>query len=139
MLQGKRRLKKEKSSYNTKVAVLAGFLIFVPLIVVLILFYLFYAGSAEYINPLSVNKNSPKIKIEDMLSDSNIDIARSVIGQEESIEVELKDGGKVIFSSKKDLKKQITSLQLVLSRLTIEGKKLKILDFRYDNPVVSFY
>ena len=74
-----------------------------------------------------------------MLSDSNIDIARSVIGQEESIEVELKDGGKVIFSSKKDLKKQITSLQLVLSRLTIEGKKLKILDFRYDNPVVSFY
>jgi len=61
MLQGKRRLKKEKSSYNTKVAVLAGFLIFVPLIVVLILFYLFYAGSAEYINPLSVNKNSPKI------------------------------------------------------------------------------
>lgn len=139
MLQGKRRLKKEKSSYNTKIAVLAGFLIFVLLIVALILLYFFYVGSTEYINPLSVNKNSPKIKIEDMLSDSNIEIARSVIGQGESIEIELKDDGKVIFSSKKDLKKQITSLQLMLSRLTIEGKKLKILDFRYDNPVVSFY
>lgn len=139
MLQGKRRLKKEKLFYNTKIAVLAGFLIFVLLAVALTLVYFFYLGSAQYINPLSVNKNSPKIKIEDMLSGSDIEITRSVIGPEASIEVDLKDGGKVIFSSKKDLKKQISSLQLMLSRLTIEGKKLKILDFRYDNPVVSFY
>ena len=139
MLQGKRQLKKDKSLHNVKIALFAGFLIFMFLAVALILLYFFYIGSAEYINPLSINKNSPKIKIEDMLSGSNIEITRSVIGREELIEVELKDGGKVIFSTKKDLKKQITSLQLMLLRLTIEGKKLKILDFRYDNPVVSFY
>jgi len=52
--------------------------------------------------------------------------------------VELRDGGELILSSKKDLENQLSSLQLILSRLTIEGKKLKKLDFRYDNPVVSF-
>ena len=55
-----------------------------------------------------------------------------------SLIVELENEGVVILSSKKDIRSQISSLQLILSRLTIEGKKLKILDFRYDNPVVSF-
>ena len=55
-----------------------------------------------------------------------------------SFAVTLQDGGEVILSSKKDIGSQLTSLQLVLSRLTIEGKKLKRLDFRFDNPVVEF-
>ena len=139
MLQGKRRLKKEKSSRSTKLAFMLGLFIFVFLAGILVFVYIFYSNSSNYLNPLAVNKNSPKIKIEDMLEASNIKITRSVIGSQDFLEVDLKDGGKVIFSSKKDLKKQITSLQLMLSRLTIEGKKLKILDFRYDNPVVSFY
>src|SRR3989344_3995197 len=139
MLQGKRRLKKEKSSRSTKLAFMLGLFIFVFLAGILVFVYIFYSNSSSYLNPLAVNKNSPKIKIEDMLEASNIKITRSVIGSQDFLEVDLKDVGKVIFSSKKDLKKQITSLQLMLSRLTIEGKKLKILDFRYDNPVVSFY
>ncbi|PIR80382.1 MAG: hypothetical protein COU25_00385 [Candidatus Levybacteria bacterium CG10_big_fil_rev_8_21_14_0_10_35_13] len=139
MLQRKRRLKKNKSSYNTKIALFAGFMALVISSAVFIIVYFFYSENAQYINPLSVNKNSPKIIIEDMLESSNIKISRSVIGSDDSIEVELKQGGKIIFSSKKDLKKQISSLQLILSRLTIDGKKLKILDFRYDNSVVSFY
>lgn len=139
MLQGKRKLKKEQSSHNTLIAVIIGFLIFVALGVAVIITYFIYTNSTTFLNPLAINKNSPKIKIEDKLNEKNIKYIRSSLESGDSLEVELKDGGKIIFSTKKDIEKQVASLQLMLSRLTIEGKRLKILDFRYSNPVVSFY
>lgn len=50
--------------------------------------------------------------------------------------VDLEEGGIVIMSPSKNVKDQISSLQLILSRLTIEGKRVKIIDFRYDRPIV---
>ena len=52
--------------------------------------------------------------------------------------ITLSDGGQVIISPSKNIKNQISSLQLMLSRLTIEGKRVKVIDFRYDRPVVRF-
>lgn len=52
--------------------------------------------------------------------------------------VTIKDNGKVYLSTKKELLQQISSLQLVLSKLTIEGKRFKNLDFRFDKPVINF-
>ena len=43
-----------------------------------------------------------------------------------------------IFDKKKKIPEQRTSLQLILSRLTIEGKQASKIDFRFDNPVVTF-
>ena len=52
--------------------------------------------------------------------------------------VTLSDGGQAIITPAKNIKNQISSLQLMLSRLTIEGKRVKVIDFRYDRPVVRF-
>ena len=52
--------------------------------------------------------------------------------------VKIKDGGEVLISDKKDLTEQASSLQLIVSRLKIEGKKFKRLDFRFDRPVIKF-
>lgn len=50
--------------------------------------------------------------------------------------ITLADNKEVIFSGNKDIFLQVSSLQLVLSRLTIEGKRFKRLDFRFDKPII---
>jgi cell division septal protein FtsQ len=51
--------------------------------------------------------------------------------------VTLQDGGKVTFSSQKDIMSQIASLQYILSHLTmVEGKQFASLDLRFDQPVI---
>ncbi|MCL5010179.1 MAG: hypothetical protein M1289_01080 [Patescibacteria group bacterium] len=42
----------------------------------------------------------------------------------------------VIFSKNFNLSKQVSSLQLIQSRLTIEGEDFTRLDFRFSNPVI---
>jgi len=49
----------------------------------------------------------------------------------------LTDGPKVAFSSKKELTFQVGSLQLILSRAKIEGKRLKRIDLRFDKPIIE--
>lgn len=139
MLLRKRRLSKENPFYKIKIIFLT--LLFISSIVVGFSYlYInnYFSAAYDYINPLSLNRNSFQILIEDDLEKSKIGFSKVIVNKDDSITANLKNGGSVIFSSKKDLESQITSLQLILSRLTIEGKKLKTLDFRFDNPVVSF-
>jgi len=44
----------------------------------------------------------------------------------------------VIISTKKSLTEQMSSLQLTIHQLTMEGKDFSGLDFRYDRPVISY-
>lgn len=47
------------------------------------------------------------------------------------------DGGKTVtLSSKKDVSSQISSLQFILSRLTMEGRQFSRLDLRFDKPII---
>jgi cell division septal protein FtsQ len=50
--------------------------------------------------------------------------------------IKLTDSGEVIISSQKDITKEISSLQYILSRLTMEGKQFSRLDLRFDKPVI---
>ena len=50
--------------------------------------------------------------------------------------VTLSDGGKVTFSTQKDIMLQIASLQYILSHLTMEGRQFSTFDLRFDKPVV---
>ena len=45
---------------------------------------------------------------------------------------------RVIFSVNKDLPTQVGSLQIILNKLTIEGRKGTKIDLRFDNPVVVY-
>ncbi len=49
----------------------------------------------------------------------------------------LSTGQEVDFAANKNIVDQIASLQLITTRLTIEGKRFSRLDFRYDKPVME--
>ncbi|MBU4016865.1 hypothetical protein KKF69_05325, partial [Patescibacteria group bacterium] len=53
-----------------------------------------------------------------------------------SLVIELTNSGEVIISSQKELNTQISSLQYLLARLTMEGKDFLRLDLRFDKPVI---
>lgn len=72
---------------------------------------------------LMQQKNVPTVSIE-QVSDT-------------SYKVVLSEGEEVYLSSKKSLAEQISSLQRILSRLTIEGKHFVRLDVRFDKPVIT--
>ncbi len=97
-----------------------------------------YVFSNPLISPISRNFKSSKADIKSILEKQKIDISSFSVATDSSYLVSLSDGGIVIFSASKDLAEQARSLQIILSRLTIEGKKFKSLDFRFDKPVVSF-
>lgn len=137
MLQ-KRRLKKERSKYRIRTLFIL-FLFLLLLIVIIEYLYLnFSFGRTTFISPIAKINQSKVALLENALEKQKIAFISTSLNSDSSFTVELKDGGEVILSSKKDLDSQLSSLQLIFSRLTIEGKKLKKLDFRFDNPVVSF-
>lgn len=138
MLLRKRRINKYNSKKGIKVILIT--ILFIGLIVTFFtyLYINFYINTYGFISPLSINKDSLLVRVEEGLEKQNISFGKVTTNSDGSLSVKLKDESEIIFSSKKSVTSQITSLQLMLSRLTIEGKKLKSLDFRFDNPVVSF-
>ncbi|OGH08917.1 MAG: hypothetical protein A2152_00430 [Candidatus Levybacteria bacterium RBG_16_35_6] len=90
------------------------------------------------INPLSLKSFGQIEKVEKRLNAKNIPFSKIEEENDLSYKVSIKDNGIVFISERKDLAIQIDSLQLILSRLTIEGKRFKVLDFRFDKPVVSY-
>lgn len=106
-----------------------------------------------FISPLARNKNTNNIanikegSIEDSLYNqrfqallirNSISFLKVDVASDSSYIIFLKDNGEVHMDSKKNLQPQISSLQLILSRLTIEGKKFKKLDLRYELPIIEF-
>lgn len=92
-----------------------------------------------YKNVLAViANNSPKNQLIELLHKDSIPYASISSYGDGSMLVKLKNGEEVLLSSKKSLETQVSSLQLILSRLTIEGKRIAKLDLRFDNPVIVF-
>lgn len=136
MFRSRRLLKKDRSKSKLKFI----FIFFVAVLLILIgaEFLYFKFNKVTLISPLAIIKTSSLAALENTLQKQQIHFSTVIVNNDGSYTVKLTDGGEVILSSKKDIGSQLSSLQLMLSRLTIEGKKLKILDFRFDNPVVSF-
>lgn len=75
--------------------------------------------------------------IEKLLKQKGIKY-KSIAYRDNSYIIVLANDAEALFSSKKDAEVQVSSLQLVINRLTIEGKSFKRLDFRFDKPVIVF-
>ena len=108
--------------------------------IVYLVFSLFFPQKQLFISPLALQKNTSRNQnqIDDLLQKSGIAFTSVENAKDSTYLVNLKDGGQVIITQNKNVQNQISSLQLILSRLTIEGKRFKSLDFRYDKPVVLF-
>lgn len=76
------------------------------------------------------------IKLSQELEESYITF-QTIEVEENLLLVVLNEQTAVLFSSKADLKNQVTSLQRILSQATIEDTPTKI-DVRFDKPVISF-
>lgn len=137
MLQ-RRRLKKERSKRRIRIFFISLLLLSLFIVAIEYLYLNFSFGRATFISPIAKINKSKLALLESSLDKKKIAFLSASLNLDNSFTVELKEGEEIILSSKKDLESQLSSLQLILSRLTIEGKKLKKLDFRFDNPVVSF-
>lgn len=89
------------------------------------------------ISPLAKTQ-SQNSNLESLLLKANIPFSNIQMATDSSYLVYLRDGGQINLSGKKKLDAQISSLQLILHRLTIEGKKFKSLDLRFEKPVIIF-
>jgi hypothetical protein len=76
--------------------------------------------------------------LQNLLDQNNISFTDITIATDSSLLVTTHNGPDIIFSPIKNISQQITSLQLVTGQLTIEGRRAKRIDLRFDNPVVSF-
>ncbi len=107
-------------------------------------FYFFFIRSHRplYISPLSnaklneIAQDNELTSFQRTLHEKKIEFD-SVEASGSSYMVQLKKGGKVTFSTDKSISEQISSLQFILARLTMEGKLFSRLDLRFDKPVIT--
>jgi len=132
----KAKTKKYRNKILRKITLLLFLLIVLSLLIVLRNFGSL-TNKNSIISPLS-RTSSPNVKLEKLLLTEKIPFSKINVASDSSFIVSLAEGGEVNISQKKSLDAQISSLQLILSRLTIEGKKFKFLDLRFDKPVIIF-
>jgi hypothetical protein len=75
-------------------------------------------------------------KLEEILQKNNISYSKVSRLEKTSYLIKLSDDKEIIISSQKDINKQISSLQFILSHFTMEGKEFSKLDLRFDKPVI---
>ena len=131
-----RKIKRKCRSFFIKIAL--------PILVLLILsaLLLYFLPTLSLfkkpiISPLAKNKSSQTPNLETLLKNAKVPFV-SISQSADYYIVMLSDGGQIFISSKKDLTSQISSLQLIFNRLTIEGKRIKSLDFRFYKPIIKF-
>ncbi|OGH06004.1 MAG: hypothetical protein A2W22_03710 [Candidatus Levybacteria bacterium RBG_16_35_11] len=129
--QNNRRRKKEIKKFSFTLLMLG-------LLLSSLYLFVFFSQKTVIINPLAIKNIGQLEKIENGLMHKNISFSKIEQDNDLSYKVFIKDNGIVFLSEKKDIGNQIDSLQLILSRLTIEGKRFKILDFRFDKPIISY-
>lgn len=106
-------------------------------------FYLYYKN-LQYISPLpktglfafARNVKQSQTQLELLLEQSKIPVVSVVESSNSAYLIELKEGELITMTGKKDFQKQISSLQRIIDRFTIEGKKISRLDLRFDRPIV---
>lgn len=97
-----------------------------------------------YISPLSTKNlnvmqdDDPLGIIKKQLVQKKVSFTDVKVASNSSILVTLTDGGVVTFSSEKDILSQVSSLQFILARLTMEGREVRSLDLRFSKPVIVF-
>lgn len=105
------------------------------LIVVLRLDRLF--AKTTFLTPLA--QHDPVGELEGALRKKDIELVQSPLISDSAINVVLRgDNIQVLFSQSKDKTIQVSSLQVILNKLTVEGRKARKIDLRFDDPVVVY-
>lgn len=129
--------KKEKKNASKKR--LGILLIFAGLLALnfTLIYAAFFQKPEPIISPLSRNQASSTGIIENKLKEYKIEYNLLSTQKDLNYLVKLKSGGEVVIDPGKNIDQQLSSLQLILSQLKIEGKTLKRLDFRFEKPIIT--
>lgn len=130
--------KKQKKEVSRKR--LGIILIFLGLLVIasVLFFMAFLEKDPPIVNPLSKDQTSNGKLIINSLGEKKITYKDLETTKDLKYKIIFEDNAEAIIDPKKDLEEQITSLQLILSQLKIEGKAFKRLDFSYQKPIIAF-
>lgn len=144
MFSRKRLLKKEKKQLTKKrllfTSIALGFLGIGCIIVgaIMLLHEPLFISPLPVIGSSLTSNEDQNLKkaIQTRLKEYAIPYESISIPKKSLFVIKLSDGGEIILTSIKDLTPQLSSLQVIYSRLTMEGKKFKRLDMRYDKPII---
>lgn len=138
--------KRSKSKIFPKIkALIIGVIFVLGILSIFFLIFNLTGKKTSYISPIPLYRHSQKSvssndvflgNLKNLLALKNISFSSISISTDSAYLVKLSSDEEVIFSSKHNLDMQVSSLQLILSRLTIEGKKFIKLDFRFDKPII---
>lgn len=114
-------------------------------ICILLIFILIQGlSNTKIISPIPIsffdasNEENFISNLEKILQEKKIAYSAVSKLQHTTYRIKLADGSEVFISSQKDINKEMSSLQFILKRLTMEGKEFTKLDLRFDKPVIIF-
>lgn len=115
------------------------FLYLLFLALVILFYYLFnFFSRPLFITPLVKGGSLDSLDVEKKLKDAKIPFVSINSDSNSSYIITIALGGEIRMSSRKNIDKQISSLQRILRELTIEGRPFKSIDLRFEKPVVEF-
>lgn len=134
-----RELKKEKRTNNRLLLALILLLLIVAFSLKINHFN-FVVLLPNYFQKLvtPIPSNDQITELTNILTERNISVEFPLILTESAILAKTADGEEFWFSVNKEFTPQVDSLQIILARLKIEGKKIKKVDLRYERPVVLY-
>lgn len=131
--------------FYTSLVVIILILIFSSLFIAKVFFPNFLSQDEKIISPEV--KTGKMLDFEKKLKENNIAFSKIYIATSGAYLIaKLENGPTVYFSNEKPVDLQVRSLHEVLTRLTIDGqpqkntgsKEPKLIDFRFDKPIVRF-
>lgn len=144
MWSRRRVLKKDQKQYTKKRILLLSLLSGVIGMVCIGIGYVVLIHEPAFISPLpflrslglASDQDNGQKTIATFLKDHSIDYKDITQSGTSTYIVKTNDGGSVYMTKNKNVPEQLSSLQRIVSRLTMEGKKFSRLDLRYDKPVI---
>lgn len=92
---------------------------------------------SELASPLA--DKDPISDLAALLREKKIDTVASPIASDSAILVTIEsEETQVLFSANKDLVLQVSTLQIILNKLTIEARVARKIDFRFEDPIVVY-
>lgn len=107
------------------------------MVVVSLSYSAFLEKPSPPLTPLSKNQTTDTLEVQKFLTQKGIGYKSVDIEDDLSYKIVLTSGSEVFIDSKKDLVRQLSSLQLIISQLKIEDKTFKRLDFRFEKPIIA--
>lgn len=137
--------KKRVNKRRTKKFLPILFIIFISILTG-VSFFLINTKGSRYISPIPKNhivlsktfiNKDRKQELASLLRSENIDFV-TIEASGSAYDISLTNGSHAILATDKDFAGQVSSLQAILLRLTMEGKTFALLDLRFSKPVIRF-